>query len=422
MFYGATNKKPGFASYALALGLLLALAAAASPIARAQSYTPLKALNGSTGTYPAAGLLQDASGNLFGTTAYGGRHNQGTVFEINASGQLTVLYDFAGTADGGRPYSSLIFGTDGNLYGTTEFGGYMHCGGGGCGVVFRLTLSGQETVIHAFTGTPDGAYPLAGLVLDTATGTAYGTTSAGGFGTYVGLGTVFSINLSTGDEEVILACGTSGFYGTTPAGPLILDTLGNLYGTTSTTNGTGVGGTVFKLTPAGQVTTLCTFFNSPCAGNILYGGLAMDAAGNLYGTTYAGSNTNHLNYGLVYKISASGQFTVLHNFTGKQFDGGYPAAGLVLTPGGILYGTTSVGGNRQDGVIFQVSIATGAYSSLYSFRGATGPNPDGATPRAPLVIGASGTLYGTTTSGGNPNCSVKEFKTIGCGEVFQLIP
>jgi uncharacterized repeat protein (TIGR03803 family) len=236
--------------------LALPVVAAASPAVKAQTYTQLNALTPSAGSEPAAGLLQGATGNLYGTTQYGGKNGYGTVFERTASGQLTTLYSFEGQGDGGRPASTLILGTDGNFYGTTEYGGDMRCtvvtGEVGCGVVFRLTPSGQETPLHVFKGYPsDGSLPVGGLVLNPTTGIAYGVTGAGG---RESLGTAYTINLGTGEEAVLYNCNEYG--GGTPTGPLVMDAAGDLYGVGEYGTGDLAEGELFKLTPTGEEITL----------------------------------------------------------------------------------------------------------------------------------------------------------------------
>jgi len=195
------------------------------------------------GASPFAGLIQDAAGNLYGTTQNGGTFNFGTVFMLDTAGNETVLYSFSGGADGGLPYyGHLIRNGAGNLFGTTFAGGSSVCLGG-CGVVFRVDKTGNETVLYRFTGGPfDGQAPFAGMVADSA-GDLYGTTSLGGA---FGNGTLFKLD-KTGKETVLhsLSFSTDGAY---PYSGLIRDAAGNFYGTTET-GGSAFAGTVFKLTP-----------------------------------------------------------------------------------------------------------------------------------------------------------------------------
>jgi uncharacterized repeat protein (TIGR03803 family) len=201
------------------------------------------------GANPAAGLVRDAAGNLYGTTEHGGAYHDGVVFKLDKSGKETVLYSFQDGADGGFPAADLVLDAEGNLYGTTPEGGSSGCNGFGCGVVFKLDKAGKLTVLHSFAGYPkDGETPYAGLVMDTA-GNLYGTTELGGsygcFGTY-GCGAIFRVNKA--GKETVLYSFTGGDDGVQPFADLILDKAGNLYSTASF-GGTGTWGTVFKLTP-----------------------------------------------------------------------------------------------------------------------------------------------------------------------------
>jgi uncharacterized repeat protein (TIGR03803 family) len=204
---------------------------------------------GADGNRPSAGLTRDSKGNFYGTTAGGGARGVGAVFELNSSGQESVLYSFKGGSDGENPAAPLIRDAESNLYGTTEYGGGT--GSLGCGIVFRISKAGNETVLHRFTGTTDGCNPTAGLVAD-ANRNLYGTTQFGGA---FGNGSIFKISVT--GEETILYSFTGGTDGGLPLAGLIQDAAGNLYGTTqyggyascgsvADTSGCGV---VFKLTP-----------------------------------------------------------------------------------------------------------------------------------------------------------------------------
>jgi len=197
----------------------------------------------SDGASPDAGLTIDAQGNLYGTTAFGGSIGWGTVFELTTSGAIKVLYSFANSKDGSQPHSSVVLDAAGNIYGTTQNGGFngnQQCDGG-CGVVFKVSPSGQESVLHSFTSVPDGAFPLAGLYLDSH-GNLYGTTQQGG----TGVGTVFELTTS-GKEYRVLHSFTDGSDGAFPAAMLVADSAGRLYGTCED-GGVGAG-TVFQITP-----------------------------------------------------------------------------------------------------------------------------------------------------------------------------
>jgi uncharacterized repeat protein (TIGR03803 family) len=289
---------------------------------------------GADGAHPQADLIADAAGNLYGTTFQGGNAGAGVVFKLDGTGNETVLYSFAGGADGANPIAGLVSDSDGNLYGTTNAGG----GSCACGVVFKLDPSGNETVLHTFAGGPDGAFPMGDLVRDAA-GNLYGTTNRGG-GEPCSCGAIFKLN------------------GLGPLSRLIMDAAGNLYGTTKYGrtqcgyNGLLFGcGVVFKLDPAGNETVLHAF--NIINGQYPYAGVVQDEAGNLYGTTFLGGNTGG---GLVFKLDPSGNEAPLHLFAGGAFlDGAYPDAGLLLYQSS-LYGTTSQGGQNDNGVVFKVTL------------------------------------------------------------------
>jgi len=369
---------------------------------QAQSFSVLYSFNAADGLNPKSGLVRDNEGNLYGTTSYGGASHGGTVFKLDTAGRETVLHTFTGP-DGIGPSSGLVRDKEGNLYGTTSGGGAS-----GQGIVFKLDTTGTETVLHSFTG-PDGANPSAGLIRDKE-GNLYGTTSGGGVsgGGLSGEGTVF--RLDTAGRESVLHSFT-GPDGANPIAGLIRDEAGNLYGTTAfggflNCAGTGCG-VVFKLDPAGNETVLHSFTWPD--GAFPVAGLVQDNEGNLYGTTQGGGAFNE---GTVFKLDTAGLVTVLHSFTGGT-DGAIPQeAGLVQDKAGNLYGTTSLGGNlgcyapSGCGVVFKLDPA-GAETVLHRFTWL-----GGVFPFAGLVQDKAGNLYGTTTDGG----------ASGFGTVFTLAP
>ncbi len=255
-------------------------------------FTALHSLDWSEGAFPQARLLADSTGNLYGTAWNGGSSSCGTVFKLSPSGTLTVLYSFTCTADGGHPYSDLLADSGGNLYGTTADGGAFNAG-----TVFKLSSSGAETVLYSFSGNPDGANPHAGLTADSA-GNLYGTTVSGGVSN---AGTVFKLSPS-GTESVLYSflCGADG---ANPYADLILDSAGSLYGT-STGGCAASNGTVFKVTSGG--TTMLYSFTGGADGAIPYAPLLADSTGNLYGTTYAGGTSF---FGTVFKLAGTGFVT-----------------------------------------------------------------------------------------------------------------
>ena len=331
------------------------------------------------GTNPEGGVIMDASGNLYGTTYYGGSHNGGTVFKLAPSGTgwaETVLYNFCAQTnciDGYSPAVGLIMDGSGNLYGTTNSGG-SHGGGG---TVFKLAPSGTgwtETVLYSFCAQincPDGLFP---------------------------------------------------------QGRLILDGSGNLYGTANAGGGSQDQGVVYRLAPSGTgwvesvLYSFCAQGGSACTdGAYPDGGLIMDGSGSLYGTTNQGGTGR----GTVYKITPVSQgwaHTVLYNFCSQTncADGAYPVAELIMDAAGNLYGTTLFGGSGgSSGVVFRLAPSgTGWIEAvLYNFCSQNGC-ADGAEPYAGLIMDGAGHLYGTTYYGGNYNCGYNNASA--CGTVLQL--
>lgn len=374
-----------------------------------------------TGTLydPASGGIMDSAGNLYGTTPGGGSAGLGTVFKINTAGNETVLYNFTGAAngDGANPSPGLVMDSAGNLYGTTTNGGAAGLCTGydyGCGTVFKLDTSDQETVLHSFTYTNgDGTYPYAGLIMDGA-GNLYGTTSDGGSD---GRGTVFKLD-STGNETILYSFGTVGGLadGLYPYAGLIMDSSGNLYGTTSGGGNqgspscygwNGTCGTVFKVDSAGNETVLYSFTGTNGDGSNPYAGLILDSAGNLYGTTVYSGNTggpcNTLGCGTVFKLDTTGLETVLHSFTGANGDGENPQTALIMDSEGNLYGTASgypanggsIPPSGGEGIVFKLNTSN-QETVLYTFTGASGANPNSS-----LILDTAGNFYGTTMHGGS---------------------
>jgi uncharacterized repeat protein (TIGR03803 family) len=340
------------------------------------------------GSRPTAGVIRDSAGVLYGTTEYGGAANAGTVFKVTASGHETVLYSFTGGADGGNPQAGVIRDSTGNLYGTTYYGGL------GQGVVYKLDTAGHETVLHTFGRASDGAFPYAGVIQDSA-GSFYGTTYIGGAS---GKGAVFELRAS-GQETVVYSF-TGGADGGYPEAGVVLDSAGNLYGTT-TSGGAAGAGVVYKVDTSGQETALYSFTGGADGGNP-EAGVVRDSVGNLYGTTpYGGAGS-----GVVYEVSSAGQNTVLHTF--GYADGASPgAAGVIRDSAGNLYGTTPYGGAAGPGVVYQIDAA-GQETVLYNFTG----GDRGGNPYAGVVLDPAGNLFGTASSGGKGSSGV----------VFKVLP
>jgi uncharacterized repeat protein (TIGR03803 family) len=404
---------------ALGLVVILGLAVVVIPSAQAQTFTVLYTFTGPPdGALPYGGLVEDATGNFYGTTAAGGTGNCnhgvagcGTVFKVDSNGKETILYRFNGGADGDFPVAGLLMDTAGNLYGTTQNGGDPTCEPPhGCGVIFEIDTNGKETVLHTFEG-PDGAFPLDGLVQDSA-GNLYGTAEGGGKWTF---GVVFELE-SNGKEKVLHSFGGNARGdGAFPSAGLIQDSIGNFYGTTGSGgfkrhNFVEGCGTVFKLDKDGEETVLHKFTEADGATPIA--GLFRDAGGNLYGTTYTGVRYAQ-NFGTIFKVATNGKENLLHLFDPQHGDGGWPQSGLVRDKEGAFYGTTSIGGTNYKGTAFKLQGRK--VSILHNFAGA-----DGADPHATLVLGTDGSIYGATIYGGNGPCN--DGVGIGCGVLFKITP
>ncbi len=301
-----------------------------------------------------------------------------------------LLYQFTGP-DGVYPHAGLIFDSQGNLYGTTTQGG-THGTGFGWGTLFKYDSSGIHTLFN-FDG-PHGVYPNAGLILDSQ-GNLYGTTTQGGtHGSGLGWGTLFKYD-SSGIHTLFNFDGPNGVY---PNAGLIFDSQGNLYGTTTQggTHGPGLGyGTLFKYDTSGMINRLFPFDGTH--GLFPHAGLVFDSQGNLYGTTTNGGTTGLPNGdGTLFQYDSSGMIHRLYNFDGTH--GRFPNAGVIFDSQGNLYGTTTQGGQFDDGTLFEYDTS-GMLHTLYSFDG----TQHGRFPNAGLVFDSQGNLYGTTTNGGPNN-------------------
>jgi uncharacterized repeat protein (TIGR03803 family) len=310
---------------------------------------------GCDGAIPFAALLADKAGNLYGTTQSGGNcknSGYGTVFRLAPDGTETILYAFKGGKDGISPSGNLAMDEKGDVYGTTAVGG--RCNAGGCGTVFEVTPNGRKKTLHEFQGgAGDGAVPLASAILLDEAGNLYGTTAEGGSGSNCegGCGTVFRI--APDGTESILYSFQGGADGWWPRSGVVADSAGNLYGTT-VSGGSANDGTVFKLTPDGTESVLYSF-KAGKGGAGPEAGLILDSAGNLYGTADNGGSKacDGIGCGVVYTVAPDGTETILYTFA-KLKDGQSPVAGLLMGQANILYGTTSGGGLRA-GVVFSVT-------------------------------------------------------------------
>jgi uncharacterized repeat protein (TIGR03803 family) len=405
VFWGSNMRKHRSVWVRALAGIACCAAPLSPPSAGAAEKVIHAFKGGNDGENPYSGLISDGVGNAYGTTDGGGSGGGvGTVFKLTKDRKESALYAFKGGSDGAGPDGALMLDGSGDLYGTTVAGGGTGCDGYGCGTVFKLAPDGKETVLYAFQGGSDGFQPVSNIVMDQS-GNLYGTTAAGGAYnsdcSSEGCGTAFE--LQPNGTKITLYQFQGGTDGEGPTGPLIADSAGNLYGTTEGGDGCALGGCgiVFELTPGGQESILYAF-QGGADGLGPFGGVVMDGAGNLYGTTgFGGANTS----GVVFEVPAGGgSENVLYSFRGGS-DGALPVAGVVRDSNGNLYGTTEIGGGSGKGckhvqfgagcgTVFELTPA-GKETILYHFYGRRGQ-----LPKAPLLLGKNGALYGTTTEGG----------------------
>ena len=369
--------------------------------AQAQTETVLYNFTGGLdGALPYAGLVMDRAGNLYGTASAGGSKSCpggcGTVFKLSPHGSgwiLSTLYAFQGGADGQAPLAPVLIARDGTLYGTTFAGGGSSCVtefGNGCGTVFRLrpqpnrcaaiSCPWMETVVYRFSGGADGGNPdMGSVVLDTS-GNLFGTTQIGGS---AGQGTVFELTPSNGSWTQTVIHSFSGSDGVYPQSGVVMDAAGNLYGTADSSDGTGSGGTVYQLSRSGQtwnLTVLHTFSGSD--GDPL-AGLTLDAHGNLYSVT---ANLRG-DPGWVYQLSYSGQEWEYSPLTSIPF--GVALTGLAMDAAGNFCGALG-----DD--VYKVTDSNGTwiFAVLYHFA-------DGSFLNGVPLVDAKSDVYGTTLDGGS---------------------
>jgi len=392
-----------FAVRAFVLGGIVAMLLLA-PIAGAHA-SQFKVLysftGGSDGGNPGAGsLIMDMSGNIYGSALEG----TGTVYRLTSKGSETTLYTFSEGSGGFEP-EGLIVDDSGDLWGPALSGG----DDGGCGVIFKISSKGKESVVHTFSGPPkDGCSPSGELITDSS-GNFFGPTAGGGKNRG---GSVFM--LAHDGVESLIHSFSPKHGGFNPLGGLIMDANDNLYGVDAQ-GGRSKSGAVFKVTKEGLEAIVYAFKGSPGDGAEPGSSLLRDREGNLYGTTFGGGSRgcqSDSGCGVVFQIAPTGAETVLHFFDAKHGDGGNPTAGLIADSTGNLYGTTEYGGGNCGltvygcGTVFEITRG-GTETVLYSF----GKGSKGANPTAGLLSDAKGNLYGTASEGG----------IYGYGSVFELI-
>ncbi len=405
----STNLSRGMTIVVVSVIVLGGMVVVFSQAAQAQTFTVLHTFNEHDGWQPDAGLSMDQAGNLYGTTGYGGDHcaeGCGTVFKLehkNSSWVFYPLYAFSGP-DGNNPQARVIFGPDGNLYGTTTNGGAA-----GKGEVFRLQPPPRAcqsflcpwilTVLYSFQGAGDGANPTYGDLMFDHAGNIYGTTPSGGSSNCRdGCGVVYELSPSNGGwTEKVLYSFSGGSDGANPYAGVIFDNAGNLYGTTASGGLSVEGeycGVVYKLTPSGSGWTESVIysFTGQSDGSVPEGGLIFDQSGNLYGVTYG--------FGVVYELmpsNGSWTFNVLYNL--EAYLGSLEP--LTMDPAGNLYGTL-----ESADEVFKLTPSNGGWTQT-GFSGASGNNPV-----SNVILDASGNLYATASEGGADNAGV----------VFEITP
>ena len=420
---------------ASALAIVFVLTVVATQTAQAQTFKVLHAFTGGLdGGYSEAALTMDAAGNLYGTTFSGGypgtcafAEGCGAVFMLTRRGShwiLSPIYAFQGGNDGSHPFAKVIFGPDGNLYGTTLAGGIGPCtwnSDTGCGTVFKLTRPAAactaavcpwtETVLYRFASGSDGASPVSEVTFDPA-GNVYGTTPTGG-GTGcaggLGCGTVYKLTPSNGGwTESIIYSFSRGDDGWSPEAGVIFDKTGNLYSTT-VLGGSGCSdpgcGVVYELTPSGSGWTenVLYAFRYASDGAFPLAPPTFDSLGNLYGTT---SDYGPNGGGTVFELTPSAggwTFTLLYSFVGTPGSQQGPDGPLVMDAAGSLYDTTKEEGTHW-GAVFKLTPSGGGwtYTSLHVFDAGS----DGGFPWGGIVFDANGDLYGTAATGGTYNNGV----------------
>lgn len=404
---------------ALLAGVALGAASLAPIPSPAQTYSVLYSFTGkpTDGAFADGNVVQDQAGNLYGTTNNGGPWDLGTAFKIDTAGNETVLTKFK-YANGEIPMPGLIM-HKGELYDTTNGGGYN-----GAGAVLRIDEQGKTKLLYSFcslANCADGLFPQYGVTSDNV-GNLYGATQEGGAH---GAGLVFKVD-PKGNESILYSfcpgggtCSDGGYPFNAGA---LRDSAGNLYGPAqggpANVNCGGTGypcGVIWKVDASGNESVLHAFTGPPSDGWGPGGLLTADKAGNLYGVTNSGGSSTACQYGCgtVFKIDTSGNETVLHSFSGGA-DGASPGAQtLVLDKKGNLYGTAIRGGKSGYGTVFKVS-PSGKLKVLYSFTGQS----DGGFPVAGLLLDKQGDVYGEANSGGDLSCS--ENPGGGCGVAFKI--
>jgi uncharacterized repeat protein (TIGR03803 family) len=387
-------------SATLAFAVLLAVAG--TQAVQAQTFKILHTFGkGTDGQNPYGDLLLDAAGNIYGTTDVGGAHGVGTVYKLDRRGKETMLYSFTGNIGDHFPAAGLIQDKGGNFYGTTSGTAYANECSPDCGSVFKLSKNGLYTVLHIFTG-PDGALPEFGSLVRDASGNLFGSTLYGGdlsCNNGEGCGVVFKVS-KTG-KYTLLHSFKNGTDGASPLGSLVLDPVGNPYGTAA--NGGNPAcrfgcGVVFKVNQAGKFNVVYGF-PGQAHGSYPSGGMVRDQAGNLYGVSGGGGDLkcNPDGCGVVFKLDTRGKETVLYRFPGGAA-GEFPSLDLARDAAGNLYGKAFRFDSQQckkNGcpIVFKLD-ASGKETVLYTFT------QDLEQINGGVALDSAGNVLGATTYGG----------------------
>lgn len=400
--------------FALVLAFLF-LASVSQP-AHSQTYQVIHNFTGegSDGATPYGGPILDPAGNVYGTTNLGGSNADGTVYELSPNGSswtFNTIYNFAGGADGAAPgFGSLVVRHDCSLFGTTEGGGTA------LGTAFKIRPRGnpchkpdftwEEKVLHRFGHGQDGGQPTNGVAFDRSSN-FYGTANLGGA---YNNGAVFEVTQSSGLwTETLIYNFTGGNDGGTPVSGVTINAAGDLYGTTSFGGlyGTGV---VYELShsasESGWTQTVLYNFQGLSDGEYPVGGVILDKAGNIYGSTFLGGDNGG---GTLYQLSPSdGDWTLTTLYSFSTYYGPYNK--LTLDAHGNLYGAANGAGANGLGSVFKLTPSDGSwtFTDLYDFTGGS----DGGQPYGSVAVDGQGNIFGTNVVGGSNNRGV----------VFEITP
>ncbi|HKT87969.1 MAG TPA: choice-of-anchor tandem repeat GloVer-containing protein [Candidatus Sulfotelmatobacter sp.] len=408
-FPGGQNLSPNMSKcgvVALAVALIASLAATRPAVAQSETvlYNFCSLANCADGKEPLRNIVRDSQGNIYGTTAAGGQFGVGVLYQVSPSGVETVLHHFGSTADDGQGPYGLVADSQGNLYGTTFSGGTHVFQGASGGTAFKMTPDGTYSILYNFGATStDALHPSAGLTVD-AKGNLYGVSEYGGANNY---GTIFKLT-PTGKETVLHSFNNDRVDGYLPFEELTLDRKGNVWGV-STYGGKRDQGIIFEVSASGVYSIRFNFGSSYSGVGGPESNITFDIAGNLYGTA---TSYGLAHMGGVYEITRGSTSiwteNVLASFTSSE--GFFPEAGVTSDSAGNLYGTAVSGGTSGNGTAYELT-SDGQLITLFNFD-----YTHGSTPDTNLLLDSAGNLYGTTPYGGTSNT------TSGGGVLYEITP